>query len=125
MEKGSVCLSVERSYKAVIQNGCTSAMCLCFCLCDLFRVHLLLADDKTDPMQRDSALGLTNTELSIGNLISRDSEMLAVEALGQLTQGEQTFVTRVSNFPIVNRSIEQLQNAYAITKNSSNVIKVY
>jgi hypothetical protein len=60
-------------------------------------------------------------KVSIGNLISLDSEIDCIEALQKLNS---TFVSRVSKFHIVNKSIEHLSHAYEITKNSSNVIKV-
>jgi hypothetical protein len=63
-----------------------------------------------------------NGSVSIGNLISLDSEIVAIEALAQLNKS--TFVSRVSKFHLVNKSIEHLSHAYEITKNSSNVIKV-
>ncbi|KAI9099800.1 transcription factor Opi1-domain-containing protein [Phlyctochytrium arcticum] len=75
--------------------------------------------------------------LSINNLCNNaDSEpvdpdvRMAAEALGGLSRGydnvanpQEHFMQRVTNIPLVNKSINQLSTAYEATKNASRVVK--
>ncbi|KAI8915546.1 hypothetical protein EDD86DRAFT_243555 [Gorgonomyces haynaldii] len=61
--------------------------------------------------------------VGMNQLVHDDSEdvQMAVEALTEIRR--ETFVSRVSNIPLVNRSISNLNHAYQVTKNSSGIVK--
>jgi hypothetical protein len=52
----------------------------------------------------------------------QDPEQIALEALDGLRHSDN-FVSRVSNIPLVHRSIHQITNVYEATKNASNIVK--
>lgn len=58
--------------------------------------------------------------MDIGQIVNTSDERLAAQALDGL---RDTFVGRIGQIPLVNRSLEQLTKTYERTKNTSSIVK--